>query len=80
MDQPFYVASPIVDFLFVKHVYKSCVIVIVDKKTLIDLIVLEQLELDIILGIDWLTTYHATINYYAKTMKFRLIRDPPFMV
>ena len=73
-------ATPIRDSSLVKHVYKSCVVVINDKKTLANLIVLESLELDVILRMDWLATYHATIDCYAKTIKFRPIREPPFMV
>ena len=49
---PFCVATPIGEVLLVRHVYESCVIIIVDKETLADLIVLEPLELDIILGMD----------------------------
>ena len=39
LDQSFCVAMPIGDSLLVKHVYKSCTIVIADKETLVDLIV-----------------------------------------
>ena len=80
LDQSFYVATPIGDSLLVKHVYKSCVVIIADKETLADLIVLEPLELDVILGMDWLATYHATIDCYAKTVKFRPMGEPSFMV
>ena len=71
MVQPFYVATLIREVLLIKHVYKSCVIIITSK---------ESLKFDIILGVDWLAAYHAIINYYEKTIKFRLIREFPFIV
>ena len=74
-------ATPVGDSLLVKHVYKSYTIVITNKEILLlDLIVLKLLELDVILGMDWLVTYHATLDCYTKTVKFKPIREPPFMV
>ena len=64
-------ATLVGDSLLVKHVYKSCVVIIANKETLVDLIVLELLELDVILGMDWLAMYHATIDCHDNTIKFK---------
>ena len=64
------------DYLLVNHVFKLCTIIIVDNESLVYLIVLKPLQLDVILRMDWLATYHATIDYYAKTIKFSLMREP----
>ena len=73
-------ATPIGDSLLVKHVYKSCVVVIANRETLADLIILKSLKLDVILRMDWLAMYHATIDCHAKTIKFKLMGESPFMV
>ena len=52
LDRSFCVAKPIGDSLLVKHVYKSCIIIIDNMETLEDLIVSKLLELDVILGMD----------------------------
>ena len=64
-------ATPVRDSLFVKHVYKSCVDVIANRETVLDLIVLELLKLDVILRMDWLALHHATIDCHDKTIKFK---------
>ena len=68
-------AMPVGDFVLVKHVYKSYVVIIANKETLANLIVLEPLELDIILRMDWLVAYHATIDCHAKIIKFKPLRS-----
>ena len=73
-------ATPVGEMLLVKHMYNSCVIIIVDRETLADLIVLESLELEIILGVNWLVAYHVTIDCYAKIIKFKPMGEQPFMV
>lgn len=36
--------------------------------TLVDSVILDLEKFDIILGMSWLTPYHAIFNYYAKTV------------
>ena len=38
----------------------------------VNLIVLDVHDFDIILGMDWLEAYHATMDCFAKTIIFRL--------
>ena len=38
-----------------------------------DLIVLNMIDFDIILGIDWLALYHACINCHGKQVSFWLL-------
>ena len=33
-----------------------------------DSIVLEIVDYDVVLGLDWLSKYHACVNYYHKTV------------
>ena len=45
-----------------------------------NLIVLDLLKFDVILGINWLAIYHAMLNYYMKVVKFDPIGETSFMV
>ena len=44
-----------------------------------DLIMLNILEFNVILGMDWLATYHATLNFHMKMVKFDLLGEPTFI-
>ncbi|CAM8999691.1 unnamed protein product [Rhodiola kirilowii] len=43
-----------------------------------DLILLDMLDFDIILGMDWLSTYYATLDYREKMIIFHLSNDSEF--
>ena len=49
-------------------VARNYVITIQDKTFLVNLILLEIHSYDVILGMDWLTKYHATIDCKQKTL------------
>ena len=42
--------------------YKNCEVVIGKIKTLTNLIKLREIEFDVILGMDWLSTYRAHVD------------------
>lgn len=44
-----------------------------DVNTYIDLIILYILDFYVCLGIDWLSHYHAVIDYFAKTNTLAMI-------
>ena len=73
-------ATPIGESLLVKYVYKSFEIIVVDMKTIANLIVLDMLEFDVILGKDWLAAYHATLDCHMKMVKFDPLGEPYFIV
>ncbi|XP_017972518.1 PREDICTED: uncharacterized protein LOC18507117 [Theobroma cacao] len=41
-----------------------------DKDTLVNLVVLDTLDFDVILGMDWLAPYHASVDCFHKLVKF----------
>ena len=53
-------------------VHKNCVIKISNRDFPADLIVLPPLELDVILGMDWLTRHRAVVNCYTNEVIFDL--------
>ena len=66
------------DSLVCNSMLKSCVIQIEDKEMLVDLILMDMYDYDIILGIDWLVAYHASVDCFGKEVVFRPPREPKF--
>ncbi|XP_070055112.1 uncharacterized protein [Nicotiana tomentosiformis] len=62
------VSTPIGDSISVDHAYRSCVVTIGSLETSIDLLLLDMVDFDIILGMDWLSPYHAILDCHAKTV------------
>lgn len=58
--------------MVIDTVCKSCVIVIDGHELVIDLILLDMKDFDVIIGMDWLASYHATVNCYMKEVVFRI--------
>ena len=46
-----------------RRVYRSCEVEIANRRFVFDFIVLDMMSFDVILGMDWLTDYQATIDY-----------------
>ena len=57
---------------------KSCVIQIEDRKMLADLILMDMYDYDVILRMDWLATYHASIDFFRKEVVFQPLGEPEF--
>ncbi|XP_073007459.1 uncharacterized protein [Typha latifolia] len=70
--EPLVIATPLGDFLKVRHVYRSCTLTFGEWDFRADLLPLEMKDFDLILGMDWLATYHASINYYSKEVILQL--------
>jgi hypothetical protein len=66
------------DSLVTDLVYRSCVVQIVDQDLLVDLILLDIQDFDVILGMDWLSTYHASVDCYSKRVTFHIPNQSEF--
>lgn len=40
--------------------------------TLVDLVILDMLDFDVILGMIWLSSYYVVLNYNAKTVTLEI--------
>ncbi|XP_070046053.1 uncharacterized protein [Nicotiana tomentosiformis] len=63
-----YVSTPVGYAIIVDHIYRSCVVTIGSHETRVDLLLLDMVDFDVILGMDWLSPYHAILDYHAKTV------------
>ncbi|XP_075076472.1 uncharacterized protein LOC142163117 [Nicotiana tabacum] len=62
---PIYVSTPVGESIVVDQVYRSCVVVFDGLETRVDLLLLDMVDFDTILGIDWLSPYHAILDCHA---------------
>ncbi|XP_070003258.1 uncharacterized protein [Nicotiana sylvestris] len=65
---PVHVSTPVGDSVVVDRIYQSCGITFCGFETSADLLLLDMIDFEIILGMDWLSPYHAVLDCYAKTV------------
>ena len=68
------------EIVITSTVYKSCLVQINNLTLPIDLISLKMHKFDVILGIDWLTTHHAKIDYFHKIISFHIHNQPVMQI
>ncbi|XP_070042926.1 uncharacterized protein [Nicotiana tomentosiformis] len=74
--KPFEVYTPVGDLVIAKRVYRGCIIVVHSRYTVADLIELDMVEFDVIMGMDWLASCHANIDCRSKMVRFQFPREP----
>lgn len=64
--------------MVVELVCSSCVLWIGDQELFADSILLQMSKFNLILGIDWLASYHASVDCYSKITTFQILRQKQF--
>ena len=72
LDVTLNAVSPLGVTVKLGKVCKECALILEDRELLTDLIVLSMREFDVILGIDWLTKFHAKMDCVSKSISFAL--------
>jgi len=72
------ISTPLSAKLIASRCFKKCEVMIGEVKTWVDLIKLEGVKYDAILGMDWLSTHHAHVDCYHKRMIFKMKGIPKF--
>jgi len=62
--------TPTSGFVLTSNVCLNCPVEISGRTFLINLICLPLSQIDVILGMDWLSSNHVLLNYFDKTMVF----------
>lgn len=70
------VFAPISVSIIARKVYKDCPICILHKILPCDLVELDMVDFDIILGMDWLHAYYASIDCRTRMVKFQFPNEP----
>ncbi|XP_057490945.1 uncharacterized protein LOC130776710 [Actinidia eriantha] len=78
LSQPLLVSTPVGDVVVVEEVYKECVLKIGEKELLVDLMPLSIHDFDLILGMNWLAAYHASIDCFKKEVVFKMPNEVEF--
>ena len=71
LHELFLVSSPIGECITTERVHRNCPITILDRVTYADLIELTMLDFDILLGMDCLHKYYATIDCRNRVVRFQ---------
>ncbi|XP_070054620.1 uncharacterized protein [Nicotiana tomentosiformis] len=73
---PVYVSMTMGDSIDVDRVYRSCMVTFCGFETRAGLLLLDMVEFEVILGMDWLSPYHAILHCYAKTVTLAMPEFP----
>ncbi|XP_070057751.1 uncharacterized protein [Nicotiana tomentosiformis] len=68
LGTPVYVSIPVGDSVIVDRIYRSCFVTFYGYETRVDLLLLDMIEFEVILGMYWLSPYHAILDCHAKTV------------
>ena len=72
LNEQLRVRTTLGESLAIRTVYRDCLVRIDTGVFPVDLMVLPLLDLDVILGMDWLTRHRAVVNCYTKEVIFEL--------
>ncbi|XP_070055328.1 uncharacterized protein [Nicotiana tomentosiformis] len=68
LGTPIYVSTSVGNSVVVDQIYRSCVVTFCGYETRADLLLLDMIDFDVILGMDWLSPHHTILDYHAKTI------------
>ncbi|XP_070003385.1 uncharacterized protein [Nicotiana sylvestris] len=71
-----YVSTPVGDSVIVDQIYWSCIMTFCGYETRAGLLLLDMTDFEVILGIDWLSPYHAILDFHAKTVTLTMPELP----
>ena len=78
MDFDLFVATPLGDFVVVNNILRDCCVMIRYREMTVDLVLLELQDFDVILWMDWLASYHASVDCFGKRVMFSIPGQPDF--
>ena len=66
MDFDLIVATPMGNSIVASKMMKNCPVMIGYQEMLVELVLLDLQDLDVILGMDWLASYYASVDCFEK--------------
>ena len=72
LDYILTVTTPVGKQAVCRIYYPNCSVLLGEVNVPADLIILDMHDFDVILGMDWLEKYHATMDCFSKTITFKL--------
>ena len=75
---PLSVMTPLSDELETDIFFPSCPVLVEGRELLADLVLLDVLEFDVILGMNWLARHYASLDFREKVVIFRIPNEDEF--
>ena len=69
-------STPVGESIVAKRVYRNCPIMLPNRVSYVDLVELDMLDFDIILGMDWLHACFASIDCRKRVVRFNFLNEP----
>ena len=73
LEEECYVSTPCAGVMVVLTSCPDVTMSVGDQEMMTDLLVLDMRDFDVILGMDWLASYHATVDCFSKEVIFRIL-------
>ncbi|XP_070024624.1 uncharacterized protein [Nicotiana sylvestris] len=76
LGTPVYMSTLVGDFIVVDRIYWSYVVTFCGYETRADLLLLDMIDFEVILGMDWLSLYHTILDCHDKTITLAISELP----
>ena len=76
---PIRVSTPVGESVIVEKVYRSCPVNFMESNTHVELVILEMVDFDVILGMTWLSPNFAILDCNAKTVTLAKLGTDPLV-
>uniref|UniRef100_A0A1U7Y735 Uncharacterized protein LOC104241801 n=1 Tax=Nicotiana sylvestris TaxID=4096 RepID=A0A1U7Y735_NICSY len=70
LGEPFEVSTPVGESVIARYIYRGCPVKVHHRLTVADLVELEILDFDVIMGMDWLESCYAKVGCRTKIVSF----------
>nr|XP_009765345.1 PREDICTED: uncharacterized protein LOC104216908 [Nicotiana sylvestris] len=74
--KPIEVYTPVGDSIIARCIYRGCPVKVHNRLTAADLVELEMVDFDVIMGMDWLESCYATVGCRTKIVSFEFPSKP----
>ena len=71
LSEPFSLSTPVDDPVTARRAYRNCPVIVPQKVTSADLVELEMVDFDVILGMDWSHLCYALVYYRTGIVHFQ---------
>ncbi|XP_070017126.1 uncharacterized protein [Nicotiana sylvestris] len=80
LNDPFLVVTHVGESLLAEYVYCACQIRVEGRDTIADLIVFDMIDFDMLMGMDWLSSFYVMVDCHANIVKFEIPNKPSFIL
>ena len=74
--EPFYFSIPVGESIIAERFYHDCPIFIHHKNVVADLVQLDMVDFEVIVGMDWLHVFYASTDYRIWAVMFQIHNEP----